>query len=411
MNKVLVATLLTLAAQSSLAQNIQIRSTNPNQQTNSIYYSIKTSKQSADSSQILKDQTQNKASILHHQNTGARNNNLNRAQQQLLKSGGGADTGGGNTLGSSKVHRDDVLKYISLSPQILPYVLRKLEFLSSQMVQLNDQTGLIKPLFTKLFKGPKTIYQALNEAQFVAQPKGACLDKEDNEVDASVKDAPHICFSLERLSQKLNEDSIQTEIIAIALHEVSHLVGTTEAEANMLQFLSKSSLIKDPFNKIPNHLEEYQSRVNEVFENVSLFSKSVRHTQLIEICGWASALMGSIAELNQKNMNAVQNVGVLYSSPREIWLLTAATVKGANLLGLCRQDRSAFEEIDAAYGKRNEMSLREFYKVAYKATSAGSDFSVLPNIPVRKVTYKNLKSAELEISDIQNLLYEVVNNL
>ncbi len=119
--------------------------------------------------------------------------------------------------------------------------------------------------------------------------RGPCFDSEGNAVDASAKDFPIICFSLERLSSRLSNDTVQPELLALVLHEVSHGEGveTTESEAVIIQNIVKSGLTNEPYSKILNLVKSYRSDfkdtlvsnlamagTNLAFENVGNISMS-----------------------------------------------------------------------------------------------------------------------------------------
>ena len=137
--------------------------------------------------------------------------------------GGGADTGGGNTIGSAKVTCEDVKKYIEKSKDLSVYIFRREEFL---LLNSQNNGASFDSLGKKLFKGNKSIYQVLSEAKLQPKEQGPCYDSKGNEVDANAKDAPNICFSLERLSARLNTDSVQSEVLAIVAHEISSLIAS-----------------------------------------------------------------------------------------------------------------------------------------------------------------------------------------
>lgn len=81
--------------------------------------------------------------------------------------------------------------------------------------------------------GSPNLYDVLREAP-IKTPAGPCLDGEGRERDASAVNG-ELCFSLSRLQAKLNVMTLDREIVALMLHEASHLVGADEETAVDLQ--------------------------------------------------------------------------------------------------------------------------------------------------------------------------------
>lgn len=137
---------------------------------------------------------------------------------------GGSDTGAGNIIGSYQPSTQQIKELILSSKRPAKFVLFDLESDLSNI--LGDK--IYATTRSKLFQSKRTIYDALNEAQFVVE--GPCYDNQGNQVQASAVHSPELCFDPQMIIQqnKLNSDNVQKEILALVIHEVSHMVGTTD---------------------------------------------------------------------------------------------------------------------------------------------------------------------------------------
>ena len=323
---------------------------------------------------------------------------------------GGADTGGGNLLGSTKATQAQVAIYIGQSKQVSTYILRRLEYILTYYSDSDLSISMNK----KLFHGSKNIYQALAEAQFNVLNNGACIDTEGKEVDASAKDAPSICFSLDRLANKLTTDSLQSEILAIVIHEVSHMVGTTEVEAITLQQAVKNSLANDPFTKIPNLVQAYKAQVSLTIASLAYLRDQYGQLQNEEICSSLLFLGPLLTDILWKNVNSMSDVeknGISYSSPKYMGYVQGTSLKSLNTWTFCMNRLPTFkgfnESVLAGFKGRNEMSAAEFQIMIHPEQTS----MPAPAWIIRQLAPSNREALRLEINDMLAGLTEVLNNI
>ena len=331
-----------------------------------------------------------------------------QSSRAIAQVGGGADTGGGNTIGSATVTTEDVKKYIELSKDLSVYIFRRKEFLllSSQ----HDGTVLAS-LGKKLFKVQKSVYQVLRDAVLQPKEKGPCYDSQGNEVDASAKDAPNLCFSLERLSARLNKDSVQSEVLAIVAHEVSHMVGTTESEAKFLQGMVKDSLANDPFNKLPKLIKQYKSDVKDSLDNINYLSEKIDTLTVQEICSGLSVQFPMLSDLLQNNMNSLTDNGkngFAYSSPEDISAIQGTLLKSMNMMTFCNYSNPTYQEIVKKFNGKTEMPLPEFQVALYPDAV---NMIAPPNWIIRRQNPSDLNALKLEIIDMSNALKDILNKI
>ena len=100
-----------------------------------------------------------------------------------------------------------------------------------------DQQEKSKSPFAKLFQDGRNIFDIVKSATIELRMAGPCFDKEgaswDGSIYASKPEA--ICISPYTMAPKLNENNMRPETIALVIHELSHLLGTTEEEARAIQ--------------------------------------------------------------------------------------------------------------------------------------------------------------------------------
>lgn len=169
-------------------------------------------------------------------------------------SSGGESGGGGSTLPKEKATPEKITENISNLKKFLPGVLYRFEWSANRDRRRTDlDSGQKKTLklYSKLIKNEKgeTVYQLLPTWNFVAKPFGACKDLHGSDSDASAfgEGSNDICFSVERLSQKLTSEEAQRSLIALAIHEISHRMGIgllleDHADSVMLQTEAEKTL-------------------------------------------------------------------------------------------------------------------------------------------------------------------------
>jgi hypothetical protein len=322
------------------------------------------------------------------------------------KGGGGADTGGGNVIGSTKLASDEVVKLLNKAKGPALYILREIEFIFTA----SDNTSQFAPIAKKLFAGNTTIYTALKQVQIKPLEHGPCYDSVGNEVDGSAKDMPTLCFSVERLAARLNSDSIQSEILAIVIHELSHTVGTTEEEAALLQSFVKQTITNNPFQKIPNLVSDYRSNLKDAIDSANNLFTDFSKFQSQELCSGITYLMPTVGGLLQKNMNSLSDSGqngIAFLAPHEFSYLQGALLKTLNAMSYCMQTVPAYQKITEVFKNRTEMSLQAFQAALY----GDKKMTQVPQWKVRNIRIGGAGALKQEIGDIKSALTEIYRNL
>lgn len=145
------------------------------------------------------------------------------------RSSGAVSGGGGGTLPANPVSIREI-------DEIVKTALPEMRLVAREMSRRVFR-GAESPLDIKLFGGPKTIVDLLEETGYELRTDKPCLDRFGNEVDASIfANKPNaICISAFRIAPKLIEERARVETLALIFHEISHKLGTSEAEATEFQ--------------------------------------------------------------------------------------------------------------------------------------------------------------------------------
>jgi hypothetical protein len=138
--------------------------------------------------------------------------------------------GGGGTIPSQSVSESDILAAIQQARPMVEVHLRGIE-----AFRLGGSERHAADL--KLFSQGDYIYKLLDEVKVETPLNQPCYDLDGNPKDGSIKlgDPSTICISVANLKDKLNADNFETETAALILHEITHLLETSEDEAAYIQ--------------------------------------------------------------------------------------------------------------------------------------------------------------------------------
>lgn len=164
---------------------------------------------------------------------------------------GGVSDGGGNTTNLNPTDPSKIaLNASKVSHLIMPWLFQQ----QSQFASLSpaDKT---KSLVVKLFPAVgKNIIQITKETAFEIRMSEPCRDVNGQAKDASIYGTKPrtLCLSPFLMAPKLNDYNVSRETAALMIHELSHLFGTTEDEANAIQNQALSDFNQ---NDISNTME------------------------------------------------------------------------------------------------------------------------------------------------------------
>jgi hypothetical protein len=140
---------------------------------------------------------------------------------------GEREGGGGNIVVPGPLQPADISAYLREDARVDLHAL--VRFLEMQHVQSRE------PILEKFFKDDQKIYEILNELQLDIREDGPCYDRHEVEQDGSATKPNIVCLSPFLLAPRLNSNTLRNQTLSLLLHEVSHLVNFSEAEAYELQ--------------------------------------------------------------------------------------------------------------------------------------------------------------------------------
>jgi len=143
---------------------------------------------------------------------------------------GDISSGGGGTLPDNPVSATYIFNIIVESK-------RDLRVIVNSEHELFYNSSRETALYTKLFGGKINLIDVLESVDIEILMDKPCKDSVGKAVDGSVyASIPNaICISPYSMAPKLIEERARVEVLALIVHELSHLLGTTEEEAVDLQ--------------------------------------------------------------------------------------------------------------------------------------------------------------------------------
>lgn len=319
-------------------------------------------------------------------------------------SSGGVGDGGGNVIAEDMMGPYEIRDLLAKSKVPAKYVLRNIETIGR-----NDTSSAeMGRIYQKLFGGSQTVYQALDQAVFEPIQTGGCDGIGGMEHDASaLKNAPRICFSLEALSAKLDEKSGRAQLLALVIHEVSHLVGTTEDEAQELQKSVQANVSTKLFDRISDIVEANKRDIKDIIEAGHSARQAIAANQKGLFCQITPLMVSLVSNFQNRSSDYFGDPGISVLDPKGFSNFSSGFLKALNLLSLCGKD-SPRVGIEAAFKGKNQTSLADYYQVFWQyAPPAGS----LPNDKVRKLNPNRLKGAAVEVDEMLNYFEKVAEGI
>lgn len=152
---------------------------------------------------------------------------------------GGMDGGGGGTLPADPASVYEVRLVAENARVALYFMFNSYEPISS----------FRESLHRKLYGGPVKVQDVLSRIRIDVREDKPCYDRFGKERDGSIfgEKPDTVCISAFSIAPKTSQGLIESEVIALLAHEVSHFLGTTESEAEQLQIDFRNMLIRDGY--------------------------------------------------------------------------------------------------------------------------------------------------------------------
>lgn len=143
---------------------------------------------------------------------------------------GDVSGGGGDSLPGEKITPQDVRKSVGYRSDAGEL---KLYFNTRAKRPIADEVD------RKLFGGKTDIFDILNKVRVRVDMNEPCVAPDGSPHDGYAPDSKwgglSICLSGKRLAEKLSSLTLRPALLGLVAHEISHLVGTNEEEAESLQ--------------------------------------------------------------------------------------------------------------------------------------------------------------------------------
>lgn len=289
--------------------------------------------------------------------------------------GGGQDIGGGNVVESGLVSQDELKNFIRILENRRVEIFRALEVASLVATRITGldfevRSFLTKEEFNKLkfqaelypliFADKDRLRQIVLRAKIEIRETDSCY-KGHEPVDGSIfgsKENP-ICISTFRLAQKLKADDYQLQLLSLYIHEVSHLFGTQEAQAEEMQ--NQILGIGPNFKNYLSFLFEPPTRIKTALQKMRSYVDTVHQTSSHEVtCQNLQKFFDEAYKLFiQEN---AQKVTISYLQTEDIIRTHGILVASAFTKDYCESDWSGGKILRLAKWKgRSEVDIKEIY--------------------------------------------------
>lgn len=147
---------------------------------------------------------------------------------------GGVSDGGGGTTNPKPADPEWIAQSVHFDAAIIltAWFNRQEQIFVTMSDELKPQSP-----FYKMFTSDKNIFDLIKVTKVELQFSIPCYDKNGNPWDGSVytSEPGSVCLSPFTMAPKLNKYNVKVETYSLLAHELSHLLGTTEEEADAIQ--------------------------------------------------------------------------------------------------------------------------------------------------------------------------------
>jgi len=187
-----------------------------------------------------------------------------------LKEGGMSGGGGGGVFPGSPVTELEIVN-ILIKARLEVFMVLSLQSLRTDFP------------WPELFEGEETIFDVIFQYRIYAS-QATCRDLHGNPTDGSIYSPVYktICISVGNLTKKLTTDSVRAQVLALVVHEYSHLKGFDEAKARSLQFWF-TPVFANASSAQANNLLEFMSQQTADIANYVEYNNDNRKTPGFEL--------------------------------------------------------------------------------------------------------------------------------
>ncbi|MGE3972950.1 MAG: hypothetical protein AB7F59_00335 [Bdellovibrionales bacterium] len=316
---------------------------------------------------------------------------------------GGVSGGGGDLNPAVRVSKAEVRNFLDARVKDdVKSIFTAIEALMTKQ----DLPSEDKEIRRKLFSGSKTVYQSIQDAVIEPLENGACVDP----ITRKPKDAAYnnnkVCFSLERITNRVHSLNYVQAILALASHEISHGAGLTEKEAYSLQLRIESSLPKMHFYSVLNQKMGFHRQIQIVEDTLKPFltnlikGEALACARLGTFRGFASDLLGTVST------GDALYIGLLPVSSRGA--LSTLVARMHNLTQYCfpapqLANGNEGASMDEVFNNQAEMDVVDYIRRVY----VNVDLLPTRGTMIRRIHSFNKDALYSELQEILKLLAEI----
>ena len=219
--------------------------------------------------------------------------------------------------------------------------------------------------YRKLFAGYPTIFEVIEKNGIEFEMKRSCLDASGAQKDGSVhaRTPGFICLSPFSMAPKLNHDNYRQETLALAVHELSHLLNTTEQEAVIIQ---KEALKAISLVEPAEFYKKIQTADQQAKNSAWMFQYYLDHPEVIQLDVISrdyerlATLIGDMNYSSQRfSMLGIEEYADLVGHMLRFTVMSYSLIlKDPTKPEWLRKGTQ--EMLDKSFGDRTEITAREF---------------------------------------------------
>lgn len=271
--------------------------------------------------------------------------------------------------------------------------------------------------FRKMYLEEETIFDRIPKAKIKIQ-KEKCTDPVTGEKRAAAANAGtnEICFSSDEILANSPAEELRGYILGLALHEYSHLRGTTEPEAEMIQMVGRYLSAVDGviLERIENHWsnsydqEEAQQPLEKLLKKMDGYSDTKLALGLVSVSH-------QISEDLTRLSTVIELGGLSPWSAKQRLDAGTALVKAANLNSfLCSLPETMIDKSDMYPCHPKEsmdaMMLGESSEVGVTNLWEKNDTRILvpQDWKIRKLSVGNREAVRAELTDLLAIMRDLI---
>lgn len=263
----------------------------------------------------------------------------------------------------------------------------------------------------ELFQGPKSIYILIRDNELYLT-SGSCHDAFGNPTDGSIHspEPGTICISVGNLAKKLTTDNARAQILALVVHEYSHLQGFDETKASALQKWFIPVFANSSSGQALNHLDRITRQVMDLSDYLHyLNTKPANELSWDYLCFLAEKIQTALTIIEQQLVDKPFSVftRVLYTKQNSY--LVKQTVITTQVCARSQyHPEKEFQKIAVQRWFKNSDLIHDRDLVDELLTGSKydvrSNILILGNLPIRRFsTFDDFKT---EFADVQKYIYD-----